>query len=163
MQIPELLAQRKFISAVCHAHYNTHKPHAQNQNILAWLHSQATWVLSLQQNLRSKVQHNNIWRLHYRSHTADISTNEQLKTSTFADDTAILSRPRCPGRHLVERLLSDMRIEINEQKCKHIMFTLSRQTCPPLSLNSSRFPKSAKGHHGIFATKTSTGTSPFLP
>jgi len=31
-------------------------------------------------------------------YTADIPTNEQLTTSTFADDTAILSRSRCPGR-----------------------------------------------------------------
>jgi len=31
-------------------------------------------------------------------YTADIPMNEQLTTSTFADDTAILSRSRCPGR-----------------------------------------------------------------
>jgi len=42
-------------------------PHAQNQNTLAWLHSQAAWVVSIQQKLRSKVQHNNIRRLHYQS------------------------------------------------------------------------------------------------
>jgi len=34
----------------------------------------------------------------YLLYTADIPTNEQLTTSTFADDTAILSRSRCPGR-----------------------------------------------------------------
>jgi len=27
MQIPELLTQRKFVSAGCHAHFNAHKPH----------------------------------------------------------------------------------------------------------------------------------------
>jgi len=42
-------------------------PHTQNQNTLSWLHSQASWVVSIQQNLRSKVQHNNIRRLHYQS------------------------------------------------------------------------------------------------
>jgi len=26
MQIPELLTQRKFVSAACHAHSNAHKP-----------------------------------------------------------------------------------------------------------------------------------------
>jgi len=26
MQIPELLTQRKFVSAMCHAHFNAHKP-----------------------------------------------------------------------------------------------------------------------------------------
>jgi len=82
-------------------------------------------------------------------YTADIPTNEQLTTSTFADDTAILSRSRCPGRsttqlanHLsvVERWLSDWRIKINEQKRKHIKFTLNRQTCPHWIIR--RFPKS---------------------
>jgi len=80
-------------------------------------------------------------------YTADIPTNEQLTTSTFADDTAFLSRLRCPGRatsqlanHLsvLERWLSDWRIKLNEQKCKHITFTLNRQTCPSLSLNNAQ-------------------------
>jgi len=26
MQIPKLLAQRKFVSAACHAHFDAHKP-----------------------------------------------------------------------------------------------------------------------------------------
>jgi len=26
MQIPELLTQRKFVSAACHAHFHAHKP-----------------------------------------------------------------------------------------------------------------------------------------
>ncbi|KAH8304185.1 hypothetical protein KR059_003036, partial [Drosophila kikkawai] len=65
-------------------------------------------------------------------YTADIPTSDQLTLSTFADDTAILSRSRCPVRataqlanHLkvVEKWLSDWRIKINEQKCKHITFT----------------------------------------
>jgi len=42
-------------------------PQAQNQNTLARLHSQASWVVSIQQNLCSKLQHNNIRRLHYQS------------------------------------------------------------------------------------------------
>jgi len=41
---------------------------------------------------------------------------------------------------LVERWLSDWRIEINEQKCKHITFTLNRQTCP-LSTNNTQIPQ----------------------
>jgi len=83
-------------------------------------------------------------------YTVDIPTNEHLTTSTFADGTAILSRSRCPGRatpqlanHLFdeERLLSDLGVTINEQKCKHITFTLNRQTCPPLSLNRTQIPQ----------------------
>jgi len=27
MQIPEIPAQRRFVSAMCHAHSNAHKPH----------------------------------------------------------------------------------------------------------------------------------------
>ncbi|KAH8357532.1 hypothetical protein KR084_011678, partial [Drosophila pseudotakahashii] len=85
-------------------------------------------------------------------YTADIPTNERLTTSTFADDTAILSRSRCPTRataqladHLVvvEKWLSDWRIKINEQKCKHITFTLNRQSCPPLTLNSTQIPQAS--------------------
>jgi len=64
-------------------------------------------------------------------YTADILTNEQLTTSTFADDTAILSHSRCPGRattqlanHLlvVQRWLSEWRIKINEQTRKKVSF-----------------------------------------
>jgi len=35
-------------------------------------------------------------------YTADIPTNEQLTTSTFSDDTAILSPSRCPGRETTQ-------------------------------------------------------------
>jgi len=72
-------------------------------------------------------------------YTAHILTTESLITFTFADDTAILSRSRCPTNatvqlpdHLVvvEKWLSDWRIKINKQKCKHITFTFNRQSCP---------------------------------
>jgi len=45
------------------------------------------------------------------------------------------------GLSVVERWLSDWRIKINEQKCKHITLTLNRQTCPPLSLNNTQIPQ----------------------
>ena len=86
----------------------------------------------------------------YVIYTSDIPTNESLTTSTFADDTAILSRSRCPiqatsklADHLVEveKWLSDWRIKINEQKCKHVTFTLNRQTCPPLTLYNTQLPQ----------------------
>jgi len=112
-------------------------PHAQNQNTLTWLHSQASWVVSIQQDLRSKVQYNNIRRLQYQSWsparkraraysvppiTADIPTNEQLTTSTFADDTAILSRSRCPGRATTQ-LANHLLVVENEQECKHNVYS----------------------------------------
>jgi len=81
-------------------------------------------------------------------YTADVPTNEQLTTSTFADDIAILSRSRCQHRAtqlanpllVVERWLSDWRTKLNEQQCKHISFTLNRQTYSPLTLNSTQIP-----------------------
>lgn len=86
----------------------------------------------------------------YVLYTADIPTCRGLTTSTFADDTAILSRSRCPlqatsqlARHLVnvEKWLSDWRIKVNEQKCKHVTFTLNKKDCPPLTLNNIPLPK----------------------
>lgn len=86
----------------------------------------------------------------YVLYTADIPTSRRLTTSTFADDTAILSRSRCPmqattqlATHLlsVGKWLSDWRIKVNEQKCKHVTFTLNRQDCPSLTLNNTVLPK----------------------
>lgn len=81
--------------------------------------------------------------------TADIPTSSNLTVSTFADDTAILSRSRCPIKASsqlaiylvdVEKWLSDWRIKVNEQKCKQVTFTLNRQDCPPLTLNNVALP-----------------------
>jgi len=83
----------------------------------------------------------------YDLNTADIPTSTQLRTSTFADDTAILSRSKCPTQataqlalHLVdvEKLLSVWPIKVNEQKCKHVTFNMNRQSCPPLTLNNTQ-------------------------
>ncbi|KAH8366334.1 hypothetical protein KR093_004436, partial [Drosophila rubida] len=68
----------------------------------------------------------------YLIYTADIPISRQLTTSTFADDTAFLSRSRCAKQataqlasHLVavHKWLSDWRIKVNEQKYKHVTFT----------------------------------------
>jgi len=86
----------------------------------------------------------------YFLYTADIPTTTRLTTSTFADDTAILSHSRCPMQaaaqlalHLVdvEKWPSDWRIKMNEQNCKHVTFTLNRQNCPPLTLNNTLLPQ----------------------
>jgi len=64
---------------------------------------------------------------------------------TFADDTAILSRSKCPQQasaqlaaplDVVEKWLSDWRKKVNEQKCKQVTFTLNRRNCPNLTLNN---------------------------
>jgi len=78
----------------------------------------------------------------YLLYTSDILTSGQLTMSTFADDTAILSRSKCPQQasaqlaaHLdvVEKWDSDWRIKVNEQKCKQVAFTLNRRNCPNLT------------------------------
>jgi len=79
-----------------------------------------------------------------------IPTSTRLIKSTFAGDTAILNRSKCPMKataqlslHLVdvEKWLSDWRIKVNEQKCKHVTFTLNRQSCPPLTLKNTLLPQ----------------------
>lgn len=85
------------------------------------------------------------------STTADIPTSRQLTISTFADNTAILSRSKCPRQATaqlalylahIEKWLSDWRIKVNKQKCKHVTFTLNKQDCPSLILNNTVIPKS---------------------
>ena len=72
-------------------------------------------------------------------------------TSTFADDTAILSTHKNPriasmilNEHLrdVETWLSNWRIKVNEQKCKHVTFSLRPENCPSISLNNVEIPHS---------------------
>ena len=82
--------------------------------------------------------------------TADIPTSDEVITSTFADDTAILSRHKCPitatkvlQQHLkqIEEWLAKWRIKVNENKCKHITFTLRPKTCPTVKLNNVSIPQ----------------------
>jgi len=86
----------------------------------------------------------------YALYTADIPTSTRLTKSTFADDTAILSRSKYPMQataqpalHLVdaEKWLSAWRTKVNKQKCKHVTFTMNRQNCPPLTLNNTLLPQ----------------------
>lgn len=81
--------------------------------------------------------------------TADIPTRSDLLTSTFADDTAILSSHRNPCKaaenlslHLqtIESWIANWRIKVNETKSKQITFTLNARTCPQLQLNSVPIP-----------------------
>ncbi|KAH8328926.1 hypothetical protein KR074_000731, partial [Drosophila pseudoananassae] len=67
----------------------------------------------------------------YVLYTADIPTSTRLTTSTFADDTAILSRSKCPIQATVQ--LAHYMVDVKkwlsdyELKCKHVTFTLNRQ------------------------------------
>ncbi|XP_070075662.1 uncharacterized protein [Drosophila takahashii] len=60
-------------------------------------------------------------------YTADIPTNVRLTTSTFADDTGIISLSKCPIQ--ATALLAD-----------HLV-VVERQTCPPLTLNNTPLPQ----------------------
>ena len=86
----------------------------------------------------------------YLLFTADIPTSHDLTTSTFADDTAIISRHKnvdvANGQlqtHLsqIERWLSLWRIKVNEQKCRHIVFTLNKMPSPAIYLNGVVVPQ----------------------
>jgi len=99
--------------------------------------------LLLQQNLRSKVQHNNIRRLHYQSRSPARKCARAYSVppihSGYSHKRAAKNIYVVPPRS--RRWLSVWRIKINEQKCKHITFVLNRQTCPPLSLNNTQIPQ----------------------
>ena len=82
--------------------------------------------------------------------TADLPTNDLLTTSTFADDTAILSSHKeCNnasqilGEHLqqLEIWLANWRIRVNESKSAHVTFTLRKDTCPSVTVNSVTIPQ----------------------
>lgn len=86
----------------------------------------------------------------YLIYTHDIPVSSSLTTSTFADDTAILSIHRNPRVasanlqehvHEIEDWLDKWRIKVNESKSVHITFTLNKQTCPQITLNAVNVPQ----------------------
>jgi hypothetical protein len=92
------------------------------------------------------------WDPSYIHSTRQTSLNPHIHTilSTFADDTAILSNHSNPitasanlQTHLqsIEKWTRRWKIKINEEKSKHVTFTLSRRICPPLLLNQTSIPQ----------------------
>jgi len=86
----------------------------------------------------------------YLLYTADIPTSNNSTTSTFADDTAILCRHKnvdAATGHLqthlsqIEGWLSLWRIRVNEQKCRHIVFTLNKRPSSAIYLNGVAVPQ----------------------
>lgn len=106
----------------------------------------------------------------YLLYKADLPTSRGLTTSTFADDTAILSGCRCPiqasaklALHLVdvEKWLSDWRIKVNEQKSKQVTFTVKKQDWPSLSLNKTVILKAQEVvYQGVHLDKRLTWRKP---
>ena len=86
----------------------------------------------------------------YLLYTADLPQSELIITSTFADDTAILSSHSSPivasrllGNHLnvVQSWLNKWRIKVNEQKSRHVTFSLRVENCPSVMLNNVTIPQ----------------------
>lgn len=86
----------------------------------------------------------------YLIYTSDMPTSKEIHTSTFADDTAILSVNESPQEashklqihvHLLEKWLQQWRIKINERKCSHITFTLRKETCVSILINNQIVPQ----------------------
>ena len=89
----------------------------------------------------------------YLIFTADLPTSEEVLTSTFADDTAILSSHHNPiiasvelNKHLkhMEIWFNNWRIRINELKSKHVTFTLRKGDCPPVFFNNIKLSHESK-------------------
>ena len=86
----------------------------------------------------------------YLIYTADIPQSDLIITSTFADDTALLSTHSNPviasqvlNNHLrvVESWLNKWRIKVNELKSKHVTFSLRVGDCPNVVLNNVIVPQ----------------------
>ena len=86
----------------------------------------------------------------YLLYTADIPQNDQIIISTFADDTALLSSHSNPATasrvlnnhmRVIESWLNKWRIKVNEQKSRHVTFTLRTGNCTPVALNNILIPQ----------------------
>ena len=83
----------------------------------------------------------------YLMYISDIPTGPNVVLATFADDTALLSHHenlQVASNNLQDALndlqdwLKKWRIKVNENKSKHIVFTLRKENCPPVTLNNIR-------------------------
>lgn len=86
----------------------------------------------------------------YIIYTSDMPTSSLTYTSTFADDTALVSIHKDPSVasdqlqshvHVLEKWLEKWRILINSNKCTHVTFTLRRDTSPPIKIFNSLIPQ----------------------
>jgi len=86
----------------------------------------------------------------YPIFTADLPVTEQTTTSTYADDTAILTSHEDPiiatmklqtHLHRLEHWLHQWRMCTNESKSTHVTFRMRREDCPPVYLNGRPIPQ----------------------
>ena len=85
----------------------------------------------------------------YLIFTADLPTSDEVTTTTFADDTALISTNNSATtasedlqQHLlkIQSWLATWRIRVNEQKSTHVTFTLKKGDCPPVLFNGITIP-----------------------
>ena len=86
----------------------------------------------------------------YTLYTADIPQSPNTPLSTFADDTAILSNHSNPitasanlrtNLQSIEKWTRKWKIRINEEKFKHVTFSLRRGNSPQLIFNQTNIPQ----------------------
>ena len=86
----------------------------------------------------------------YLIYTADLPTEQNVLTATFADDTAILAsheNPQTASQILqtnldkIQQWLIKWRIKPNETKSVHVTFTTRKETFPPVHLNNHHLPQ----------------------
>lgn len=80
---------------------------------------------------------------------ADIPTFNIATTATFAEDTAILTSHNMQLLHNnlqkaldnIQNWLKKRQFKYNENKSTHVTFTMKKETCHPVFLNSCHLPE----------------------
>lgn len=83
----------------------------------------------------------------YLLYTADLPTDKEITTTTFADDTALIfthKNPNTAARVIQEHMYkiidwtNKWGIKLNEEKTEQITFTLKKRSCRPIEINNKR-------------------------
>ena len=87
----------------------------------------------------------------YTIFTSDLPEIPGVTVATFADDTSIMVKARCPKQasEILQNQLDEIgkwlekwRIKVNTIKSSHVTFTLRKDNCPPVTLNGHPLPHS---------------------